>query len=222
MNFRLSISSAIAFITVGLSLYAYNPSFFDSITKIISILHFSAAISLIVGLPTVIKKEESEQTSLAKIGTAGSFAVLFLALSAANLITSLYLVKINLSLAISVLSLGLLLFYLNSQGIVDTIIEKNKNDLHETLVHLHLRDEILGFAASCKDSQRKRVLQKLGDDFRYLPNLAQTSSSANLSHAVQTLVENAHDADEERFSVLIENVKSEIDIFKIKNSRSIH
>jgi hypothetical protein len=222
MNFRLSISSAIAFITVGLSFYAYNPSFFDSITKFISILQFSAAISLIVGLPIFIKKEESEQISLAKIGTSGSFAFLFLALSATNLITSLYLGKINLSLAISVLSLGLLFFYLNSQSVVDTIIEKNKNDLHKKLVHLQLRDEVLGFAASCKDSQRKRDLQKLGDDFSYLPNLAQTNSSADLSHAVQILVENAHDADEERFSALIENVKSEMAIYKIKNSRSNH
>lgn len=64
MNFRLSISGAIAFITVGLSFYAYNPSFFDSITKFISILQFSAAISLIVGLPIFIKKKRVNKLRL--------------------------------------------------------------------------------------------------------------------------------------------------------------
>jgi hypothetical protein len=222
MKFRLSISSAIAFVTVGSSFYVYNPFFYDSISNFIAILQFSAAISLIVGLPIFLKKEEAEQTSLAKLGTSSAFAIIFVALSSANLFVSLFFDLSNLSLSISVFSIGLLLFYLNSQGMIDALIEKNQNELHGTLIHLQLRNEVHGLAASCKDGKRKMELQKLGDELGYLPNLTQRDTSASLAHAVQALVANAYDSDEEEFFVLKENLKSEINIFRIKNSKSTY
>ncbi len=222
MKFRFHISNVITIATVVVAFYAYDKDTFNNISKSISILQFAFAMSFLINIPISFGDNSTQQSTLARLGTAGSFAVFLVILSTTNLVIALFFQWQSLSLFISVISLGTVLLYINFQHIFDRVIDQNVSTLQGTLFHLNLRNRVLEAAALCRDPARQSDLHRLGDELQFLPNLAAPESNTGLVQAVTRLIESTPDANQDEFAMLLKDTMAQMAIIKLKNLNVSH